>query len=162
METQELTQKELDERIAILKRFRSLLEQQRTKFREYLRVLEMQESNISEENAEALLAHTELGDQIVEGIGSLQKVIVPMQKLYMQSKASTYNPMDIVPIEKIQSDLSSLQHRVIEQNVKNQSLLKTHMTDIRQKISNIKNPYRNMSSIYADKGTTGTLIQIDA
>ena len=53
---QKLTQAELDERIQILKRFRSLLEQQRKKFQEYLKVLEAQESKISEEDAEALLA----------------------------------------------------------------------------------------------------------
>lgn len=33
-----LTQAEIDERILILKRFRTLLEQQRTKFQEYLKV----------------------------------------------------------------------------------------------------------------------------
>ena len=35
----ELTQAQIDERIAVLKRFRTLLEQQRNKFREYLHVL---------------------------------------------------------------------------------------------------------------------------
>ena len=34
---EELTQQELDERVALLRKFRSLLEQQRNKFREYLR-----------------------------------------------------------------------------------------------------------------------------
>ena len=38
----ELTQAELDERVAILKRFRTLLEKQREKFQEYLKVLEKQ------------------------------------------------------------------------------------------------------------------------
>ena len=56
METK-LSQEELNERIQILKKFRQLLEQQRTKFQEYLKVLEAQESKINEENAEALLAH---------------------------------------------------------------------------------------------------------
>ena len=59
METK-LSQEELNERIQILKKFRQLLEQQRTKFQEYLKVLEAQESKINEENAEALLAHSEL------------------------------------------------------------------------------------------------------
>lgn len=36
----ELTKQEIDERVAILKRYKSLLEQQRNKFREYLKVLE--------------------------------------------------------------------------------------------------------------------------
>ena len=43
MTVENLSKEELDERVAILKRFRALLEQQRTKFREYLKVLESQE-----------------------------------------------------------------------------------------------------------------------
>ncbi|MBR7064567.1 MAG: flagellar biosynthesis protein FlgN, partial [Treponema sp.] len=56
----ELTQQEFEERVAILKRFRTLLEQQRNKFREYLNVLEKHQESILEENTEALVAHTEL------------------------------------------------------------------------------------------------------
>ena len=44
-----LTQTEIEERTAILKRFRSLLEQQRAKFKEYLHVLEEQEKTIKTE-----------------------------------------------------------------------------------------------------------------
>ena len=96
-----LSQEELAERVAIVKRFRALLEKQRSRFQEYLRILEMQEDEIGGQNADALLAHSELENQIVEGIDSLQKVIVPMRKLYLdvKSSASTYSPADIVPIE---------------------------------------------------------------
>ena len=60
----ELTQEELNERVALLKKFRGLLEQQRAKFQEYLTVLEKQQDSISTENTDALLAHTELEQQI--------------------------------------------------------------------------------------------------
>ena len=66
-----LTQEEIDERIAILKRFRKLLEEQRNKFREYLDVLEKQQSAIENGDTDAMLAHTELEQQIVANIGSL-------------------------------------------------------------------------------------------
>ena len=56
----EISQEELNERIALLRRFRSLLEQQRGKFQEYLNVLEKQQDSITSENPENLLAHTEL------------------------------------------------------------------------------------------------------
>ena len=42
----EFSQKEIDERVAVLKRFKILLETQRNKFQEYLNVLEKQESSI--------------------------------------------------------------------------------------------------------------------
>ena len=73
---------ELEERVAILKRFRFLLEQQRNKFKEYLNVLEKQQNSIDAEDSEALIKHSELEQQIVKNISNLQKVIVPMNKMY--------------------------------------------------------------------------------
>ena len=57
MHTAMLNDSEIAERVAVLKRFRSLLEQQRLKFREYLKVLEQQEKSISDENTDAVLQH---------------------------------------------------------------------------------------------------------
>ena len=159
---EKLTQEELDERVAILKRFRMLLEQQRTKFQEYLAVLELQESKISAEDADALIAHSELEAQIVAGIGSLQKVIVPMQKLYQSTKAATYNPQEAVPVNELQNDLEKLQTQVLQQNEKNRALLRTHISDIKKQIVEFKNPYRNRKSIYAERGVSGSIVHIDA
>ncbi|MBQ2600944.1 MAG: flagellar biosynthesis protein FlgN [Treponema sp.] len=158
-----LSQEELAERVAIIKRFKALLENQRSKFQEYLNVLEMQENQIASQNAEALMAHSELENQIVEGIGSLQKVIVPMKKLYLgiKSSASTYNPADIIPIEKLQDDLSNLQTQVIAQNERNRRLIKLQMGEIREQMVAIKNPYRSRQSVYADV-ESGNLVQVDA
>ena len=159
---QKLTQQELDERVAILRRFRTLLEQQRTKFQQYLSVLEMQESKISAEDADALIAHSELEAQIVEGIGSLQKVIAPMQKLYQTTNAATYNPAEAVPVVELQNDLAKLQSQVLKQNEKNCELLRSHITEIKKQIVAFKNPYRNHNSIYAEHGVSGSIVHIDA
>ena len=51
----EITQKELDERVALLHRLKSLLEQQRSKFREYLNVLEKQQDSIAKEEDKLFL-----------------------------------------------------------------------------------------------------------
>lgn len=163
-EPEALSPEELNERIAILRKFRALLEQQRTKFREYLNVLELQEGKIAEEDAEALLAHSELENQIVAGIGSLQKVIGPMQKLYISSRASTYNPADAMPIEKLQDDLAHLRTQVLAQNEKNRLLLKNHLCEIKQQIQTVsaRNPYRARQSVYADSIATGSLVQLEA
>lgn len=160
METK-LSQEELNERIQILKKFRQLLEQQRTKFQEYLKVLEAQESKINEENAEALLAHSELEAQIVKGIGSLQKVIVPMQDLVTRTHAATYNPADAKPIEDIKAELAKLQGQVLKQNEKNRSLLKFHMAQVKEQIQEFKNPYRSLNSVYFTTMTTGSRIQVE-
>ena len=49
---EQITKEELEQRIALLKKFRELLEKQRAKFREYLSVLEKQETSITTENPE--------------------------------------------------------------------------------------------------------------
>lgn len=160
METK-LSQEELNERIQILKKFRQLLEQQRTKFQEYLKVLEVQESKINEENAEALLAHSELEAQIVKGIGSLQKVIVPMQDLVTRTHAATYNPADAKPVEDIKAELAKLQGHVLKQNEKNRNLLKFYMAQVKEQIQEFKNPYRSLNSVYFTTMTTGSRIQVE-
>ncbi len=157
-----LDQREIEERIAILRRFRYLLEQQRDKFQEYLRILEMQESEINADNADAIIAHADLGNQIVKNIGSLQKIIVPMQKLYEKSHASTYNPEDIVPVTKIQDDLVALRAQVVSQNIRNQKLLRVRMLDIRRDIDSMKNPYRSHRSVYARQDDGGSLVHLEA
>lgn len=159
---EKLDQRELDERVAILRRFRYLLEQQRDKFQEYLRILEMQEDEINEDDAEAIMAHADLANQIVKNIGSLQKIIVPMQRLYEKSHAATYNPEEIIPVTKIQDDLIALRAQVVSQNIRNQKLLRVRMLDIRRDISGIKNPYRAHRSVYARQDDGGNMIHLDA
>lgn len=158
--TENITQEELDERVAVLKKFRELLEKQRAKFQEYLFLLEKQEGSISSEDADALITHSNLQNQIVDSISSLQKVIDPMQKLY--EKASSSSPADAASIEKIKQNLDSLQTKVLEQNKKNQEMLKTHMNGVRTQILNLNNPYKGRKSIYAEKQQSGSLVQIDA
>ena len=159
---QKISKEELDERVAILKKFRMLLEQQRKKFQEYLKVLESQENKIAEEDSDSLIAHSELEAQIVQGIGSLQKVIVPMQELYNKSGAAFFNPKEALPVSQIQDDLSKLQSQVLAQNEKNRSLLKVRMVQLKKQISDFRNPYRSLNSIYAQKSSSsGTRIQIE-
>ncbi len=160
MENLELKQEEIAERVAVLKRFKTLLIEQRKKFQEYLKVLELQENKIEQEDTESLLEHTQLEAEIVESIGSLQKVIIPMQKLY-NSNANFYNPQELIPITNIQNDLKNLQSQVLEQNEKNRTLLKEHMAYLREQITNFKNPCKNRSSIYASRATSGSRIAIE-
>lgn len=161
MEKLELSQEEIEQRVAILKRFKTLLIEQRKKFQEYLKVLELQENKIEQEDTESLLKHSQLETEIVASIGSLQKVIVPMQKLYNESKIASYNPQEAIPIENIQDDLRNLQSKVLQQNEKNRTLLKEHMSYLKEQIMNFKNPCKNRSSIYASRATSGSRIAFE-
>ena len=157
-----LSNEELAERIAILRRFRTLLEQQRSKFQQYLQVLEQQEQKISIQDADAIIAHSELEAQIVEGLGSLQKVIVPMQELCQNTNAASFNPKDAVPISHLQTDLAKLQSQVLAQNQRNRALLKNHISQLKTQMVTIKNPYRTARSVYAEHEPVGTLVSCNA
>lgn len=156
----EISQEELEERVALLRRFRTLLEQQRSKFQEYLTVLEKQQDSITSENAEVLIAHTELEQQVVKNIANLQKVIVPMSKMYAQK--GTPSLEEQASIEKIQDELNDLQTKVLEQNQINRDLLRIHIDQIRTQIQNFKNPYKNARSVYAQSQPVAKLVEVEA
>ncbi|MGI0529644.1 flagellar biosynthesis protein FlgN [Treponema socranskii] len=158
---QKLSQNEIDERVAVLKRFKTLLVQQRDKFREYLLVLEKQQSSIEEENTDALIAHTELEQQVVSNIAGLQKVIVPMAEMYSSIRSSA-EADETRALESIQKDLAHLQSQVLAQNEKNRSLLRVHIANIQSQMERIKNPYRGSRSVYAQKQSVGSFVEVQA
>ncbi len=157
----ELTQEELNERVALLRKFRSVLEQQRNKFQEYLTVLEKQQDSITKENPESLIAHTELEQQVVKNIANLQKVIVPMSKMYKQSVPMAHTTED-AGITQIQNELNDLQSRVLKQNQINRDLLREHIESIRNQIQNFKNPYKNARSVYAQPQRVASFVEVEA
>ncbi len=159
MNNTNLTEEELKERIEIVKRFKSLLEQQRAKFQEYLIVLEKQHEKIELDDAESMSAHAELENQIVANIKSLQKVIVPMNDLYQ----SVSDDEDTGAIDKIQNDLNKLQKQVLVQNERNRELLQARMNQLKNQMNAfaVSNPYRGKRSIYAER-QSGNLVSIES
>ncbi|MBQ9238585.1 MAG: flagellar biosynthesis protein FlgN [Treponema sp.] len=158
----EVTPAELAERVAILKRFRALLEEQRDKFRLYLASLEKQQQLIGTRDTSALLRHTELEQQVVANIARLQKVIVPMEDLYRATGASAVSAAESESIAQLQTDLSKLQAQVLAQNEKNRALLRITINTLKEQVSQLKNPYRAAQSIYAVKQPVATLVEIEA
>lgn len=155
MHTAKLNDSEIAERVAILKRFRSLLEQQRLKFREYLTVLEKQEKSISDENTDAVLQHTELEESIIAEIFTIQKVIDPLEYMYTNICKNEHSD-----IPHLKTDLDDLQKRVLAQNKRNRELLQTHITGLRQQIASLKRPYAHKESIYASTARTAALVDL--
>ena len=162
----EISENELNERVLVLRRFRSLLEMQRKKFRDYLEILEKQQDSINAENADIVASHAELEQQVVEGICNLQKVIVPMAKLYYGGTAGGVKSGSVAAedesVREIQSDLNRLQAQVLAQNKKNRALLKSYLVHLREQIDAFQNPYAGRQSVYAATGTAGALVALDA
>jgi len=155
MHTAKLNDSEIAERVAVLKRFRSLLEQQRLKFREYLTVLEKQEKSISDENTDAVLQHTELEESIIAEIFTIQKVIDPLEYMYTNICKNEHSD-----IPHLKTDLDDLQKRVLAQNKRNRELLQTHITGLRQQIASLKRPYAHKESIYVSTARTAALVDL--
>lgn len=155
METLNITQTEIDERVEILKRLRHLLEEQRAKFQDYLLILEKQEVSIRTDNVNAISEQAELEEQIVSNINNLQRVIKPMEDLYR----SVY-PHGETEIPQMKTDLYKLQTQVLAQNEHNRNLLKNNIVHIRNQIAKFKNPYANRKSIYATEMRTANYIDV--
>jgi hypothetical protein len=149
---QEIDAKELAQRVAILKRFKTLLTQQRDRFRSYLDLLDKQQSVIETGSAEELLAYVEVEEKVVADIFSIQKVIDPLEEMYFtvisggqQPKApaklkNTANGHDEVP--SLKESLEILQKEAITRSTRNKELLSKRMLELRTEIKALRNnPY---------------------
>lgn len=141
-----LSQNELDQRVAILRRFRELLLEQREKFHNYLTLLDHQQKAIETDNVDALVQHVEAEQAIVADIFALQKVIDPLEDMYR----AAYQGAEPEWMPELKTTINSLKTEVISRNEANRKLLKQHMEMLRHEIMSINNPYTKKKSIYAD------------
>ncbi|MBE6350632.1 MAG: flagellar protein FlgN [Spirochaetaceae bacterium] len=162
---QDLSEKELSERVAILTRFRKLLSEQQKKFREYLAVLEKQQDSLNQRDTENLEQYSILGNQIISNIKTLQKVKEPLAKLYEFNKDKYgFTLEERFSVEELQTSLDKLQEDVLQQNSVNQELLKIQMDELRSNLKKMANPqfnpYVHRQSIYATSVPTATIIDV--
>ncbi|EMB32239.1 MULTISPECIES: hypothetical protein [Treponema] len=153
---QVLSRQEIDQRVAVLKRFKALLQEQRKKFSDYLVVLETQERSIHEENIDALVHHTELEQSIIGDIFTIQKVIDPIEEMYRLGMPDK----DDTEVVRLKSDLNKLQSQVIDQNQKNRELLQSRMADLRQEMISIKPDYRYSKQALSKQEVSASLVDI--
>ncbi|MDR1617656.1 MAG: flagellar biosynthesis protein FlgN [Treponema sp.] len=159
---------ELTRRVAILKRFRTLLTQQRDRFRSYLEVLDRQKDIIEEGSAEELLAHVELEEKIVADIFSIQKVIDPLEDMY-HAALSGFNPGpvsragqgDPSDVPGLKAALEDLKNEAVIRSTRNKELLSRRMVELRSEITALRsNPYAAKAGRPAYTGGAGSLVDI--
>jgi DNA-binding transcriptional regulator GbsR (MarR family) len=139
---------ELAQRVAILRRFKTLLTQQRDRFHSYLDLLEKQQSVIESGSAEDLLAYVEVEEKIVADIFSIKKVIDPLEEMYYsvvagQSPEKTAaKPESSDEVPSLKASLEKLQSEAIMRSTKNKELLSKRMLELRSEIKALRNnPY---------------------
>jgi hypothetical protein len=150
------TDEELGQRVAVLRRFRELLTQQRTKFENYLTLLDHERADIESGDVDRLSAHVEMEEAIVSEIFTFQKVIDPMEELYRASyPAAAADP----ELPALRGTLDNLKDEVLRRNAENRNLLKRQMEIVRGEIAGFRNPLAARASIYARQGG-GALVDI--
>ena len=154
MNRKEISDTELQMRVCVLKRFKSLLQEQRDKFSEYLYVLEKQELSIVQNNIEAVMQHTELENNIIKNILNIQKVIEPIEKIYYLS-----NPED-KGVLQLKNELVRLQESVQKQNEKNRLILDEKMVSVRNEISNFPLGNKYVANVYSKNENVANYVDV--
>jgi len=155
-----LSENELAQRIAIVKRFRELLIRQRDRFRTYLTVLDKQNAIIDSGSADDLLAYVELEEHIVADIFSIQKVIDPLELMYRtKNDDGIDSDFNVNDVEAIKTTLENLKNQAEGQSRNNRELISARMNGIRAEIRALRNNPFAMSSAYKT-ANTASLIDI--
>lgn len=136
----ELTERELEQRVAILKKLRENLLLQREKFRNYLHVLEKEAMDLDNDDIDTLQQHVEMEKALVSEIYAFQKVIDPLEEMYLRT-----HPTEEPEIKQLQHSLESMKEQVLARNSRNKERLKERMEGIRNRLLNIKKPYPKRS-----------------
>jgi hypothetical protein len=147
----EVSAEEVSQRVAVLKRFRELLTEQRNRFRQYLEVLDKQKDLIETGRTEDLNRHVELEEKILADIFSIQKVIDPLEDI-LQAPAMT-SVREAADAPALRTSLENLKTEAKIRLERNKNLLSTEMVRIRKEIKKLGGKsFVNRPSIYADPG----------
>jgi hypothetical protein len=162
---------EVRRRVAVLKRFRELLRQQRDRFAQYLEVLDKQKDVIESGSADELIAHVELEEKIVSDIFAIQKVIDPLETMYqtllppkgakerIPASAGVSAAMDEQELPGLKSALEEHKAEAVVRSERNKGLLAKRMEELRLEMKSLRaNPYALRRSVYS--GETASLVDI--
>jgi len=158
---------ELAQRVAVLRRFKILLTQQRDRFKSYMDLLEKQQSVIESGSAEDLLTYVEIEEKIVADIFSIQKVIDPLEEMYYsvlskqdagKAAAKIENPEEV---SGLKASLEKLKSEAVIRSTKNKELLSKRMLELRQEIKTLRNnPYAAKGRQSFSESNSASLIDI--
>jgi len=149
---------ELERRVALLRRFRELLTEQRGKFERYLEVLDRERADIESGDVDRLVAHVEIEEQVVSEIYTFQKAIDPLDELYRAAFVAAAAP-EAADVPLLKETLDGLKGEVLRRNKENRVLLGRRMELLRGEIAGLRKPMAARRSVYASGGE-GSLVDI--
>jgi hypothetical protein len=150
---------ELEKRVALLRRLRELLLDQRHKFERYLGVLDHEKNDIETGDVDRLVAHVEIEESIVSEIYTFQRAIDPLEELYRAAwPAGSPSEGPGHEIHGLRDSLQDLKAEVLKRNAENRVLLKARMELLRSEVLALRQPYARRASYSSSEG--GNLVDI--
>lgn len=143
--------------VAIIKKFKELLLKEKAKFIEYEKLLDLQAAAIKSNDVEKLSIYSTLGNDVTQSISNLQRVVIPFFKMYMSIEKSG-STRDKATVALLQNDLYMLKSKVLTQNKMNREMLSLHLATAQKQLDGFKNPYTAVSSVFAKRQATASLV----
>lgn len=136
------TSSETAHRIAVIRRLKSLLEEQRDKFGEYLELLERESQAISRRDTAALMGQVEHERRVVQAIVSFNRIIGPIQEVYLSLYPERNND-----IESLKAAVDRMRDDVVKKNEANRVLLRARMNELKDRVESLKSPIRRAAGL---------------
>jgi hypothetical protein len=133
----------LGQRIAVLRRYRRMLELQRDRLQEYLALIDTREQAVRAGDVDSLERYAQAEQGVVKGIMAVQRCIEPLAELYRQAA-----PEGSPDIDELHGRLEALRGRILERNAESVGLLKDQMDRLKAEIGSLRVPAARRS-VYA-------------
>ncbi len=136
------TSSETAHRVAVVRRLKTLLEEQREKFGEYLELLERESDAIARRDTAALMGQVEHERRVVQAIVSFGRIIGPIQEVYL-----TLYPERNRDIETLKAAVEQMRNDVVKKNEANRVLLRARMNELKDRVESLKSPIRKAAGL---------------
>jgi len=150
-----LTKAEVDKRVALLKRLKATLAQQREKFHTYLKVLDAEKTSIEQDAVDNLRAQVALEEELMVDIHAIQKCIDPLEAVLQEAY---HGPADH-DVNDLRSSLKSLKDQVQEKSLENRGLLSRSMALLEMEMVRVRPQVRSRNP-YAGARSASVLVDI--
>ena len=152
--TMTLTQDEVGKRVALLKRLKATLSQQREKFQSYLKVLDAEKASIEADAVDTLRSQVELEEELLVDIHAIQKVIDPLETILQQA----YQGSTDDEVVDLKISLDALKTKVQERSRENRGLLSRAMETLNHEIVRVRPQVRSRNPYASPR--TSSLVDI--
>lgn len=146
---------DIDQRVAILKRYRRMLDLQREKLQGYLAVIDSREASLSVAGYERLEEYTVLEQEAVRSIVTVQRCLEPLKNLYLE-----LNPEGDRDIADMEQRLERLRVEVLARNSESRALLRGQAEALRLELTRVRST-RRPASVFA-RSSDALMVDVQA